>query len=218
MWYDLSDFSLKDMTRCGADLRALGRYADTMEQVADRIVRSLYDQLRDRETGERCCSLVRFFTTQPFGRLNRRLQQFALSAAGEEKPTRSTKCLVLLGTAGTQPEWNARTSSERHQAIPLSSLEAVQRLPMIAQMLHDFGVDIKQLVEPNAELRPGRTPRAGSDARFARRPETGTGQDMGNEIDRHGGIGDPSLDVDTEIETDHFFAEDRFVICRRRGV
>ena len=37
--YSLSEFSLADMTRCGAELRKMGKNASSMEQVADKIIR-----------------------------------------------------------------------------------------------------------------------------------------------------------------------------------
>jgi hypothetical protein len=56
--YDLTRFALSDMTECGAALRKLGRDAESMEEVANRIVRHLYDQFLDPQTGEQSCVLV----------------------------------------------------------------------------------------------------------------------------------------------------------------
>ena len=38
--YNPAEFTLSDMTECGATLRKLGAGADSMEEVADRIVAS----------------------------------------------------------------------------------------------------------------------------------------------------------------------------------
>ena len=53
------------MTRCGASLRKTGEGAVSMEQVANKLVRFLYDNLVEEETGERCLILVRLFKTYP---------------------------------------------------------------------------------------------------------------------------------------------------------
>lgn len=62
--FDITQFSLKNMTQCGAALRDLSVGANSMEETADRIVRSLYDSLTD-ENGERVRVLTRFFITIP---------------------------------------------------------------------------------------------------------------------------------------------------------
>lgn len=62
--YDLTAFTLQDMTTCGAALRRLGADAAHMEAAANRIVRYLYDHLVD-DAGERATALVRFFITRP---------------------------------------------------------------------------------------------------------------------------------------------------------
>jgi len=43
--YDLTRFALTDMTRLGVDMRKAGAGADSLEGVANRLVRLLYDQL-----------------------------------------------------------------------------------------------------------------------------------------------------------------------------
>lgn len=63
--YDLTAFSLKDMTICGAALRQMGDEAASMEEAAQRIVHYLYDHLVDAD-GQRATALVRFFITRPF--------------------------------------------------------------------------------------------------------------------------------------------------------
>jgi len=73
--YDLTKFTLRDMTECGAALRNLSVGAGSMEEVANKIVRYLYDYLIDRQTGEKSCALVRFYKTHPFGELDEALQR-----------------------------------------------------------------------------------------------------------------------------------------------
>ena len=61
---------MADMTRCGADLRKMGGGASSMEQLANNIVRHLYDNIIERQSGERCLSLVRLFKTHPYEELD----------------------------------------------------------------------------------------------------------------------------------------------------
>lgn len=117
--YSLSEFSLADMTRCGAELRKMGENASSMEQVADKIVRSLYDHIVEEDTGARCLSLVRLFKTHPYEDLDPELKRFAVDALGQEPEVASTKCLTLLATAGVKDEWNSRLLSKHHKTIPL---------------------------------------------------------------------------------------------------
>lgn len=58
----------------------------------------------------------------------------------EETPT-----LSLLGTAGREPEWNDRTRSVGHRAIPLVNRAFVEGAPMLARLLADLQVDFASL-------------------------------------------------------------------------
>ena len=117
--YSLSEFSLADMTRCGSELRKMGENASSMEQVADKIVRSLYDRVVEEDTGARRLSLVRLFKTHPYEDLDPELKRFYVDALGHEPEVSSTKCLTLLATAGVKDEWNSRLLSKHHKTIPL---------------------------------------------------------------------------------------------------
>ena len=79
--YDLTAFSLKDMTTCGVALRQIGMGATCMEEVADKTVRYLYDNLGD-ETGEPTSLLVRFFVTYPFHEMKDDLQKHVQKVLG----------------------------------------------------------------------------------------------------------------------------------------
>lgn len=142
--YDLSRFTLADMTRCGVALRRMGMGASSMEEVSDRLVRYLYERFQQPD-GASACALVRLFVTLPYASLEPSLQQFARDVSRTDlAPT--TKCLTLLGTAGDESEWNARRTSAGHQALPLVSEHSVARSPMIAQLIQQLGVEIKALL------------------------------------------------------------------------
>src|SRR5687768_2318348 len=132
MSFSLQDFDLQEMLRCGLDLRRACQGSRSMEDAAEAVVRYLYDQALD-ERGTRECALVRFYKTHRYGDLPRELQRFAAGQVGEETARPDLRCLVLLATAGDEPDWNFRHTSARHQAIPLPSAEMVEQAPMISE-------------------------------------------------------------------------------------
>lgn len=150
--YDLSRMTLKEMTQCGATLRRLGLGADSMEEAAGRLVRFLYDELGNGESGERVCLLARLYKTHSYGELEPSLQEFVRGIPDSAPTSPAVKCLTLLATAGDRPEWNDRHRSAGHRAIPLPSEEAVERLPMVAQLIRQLGVPVGSVVEPDAAI------------------------------------------------------------------
>ena len=61
----------------------------------------------------------------------------------------STRCLTLLGTAGIEHEWNDRSQSLGHQAIPLATTDAIERSPMIVGLVEQLGLDLDAIVDPD---------------------------------------------------------------------
>jgi len=152
MSFSLTDLDLAEMLRCGLDLRRETKEAASMEEAADVVVRYFHDAFRDPATGERELALVRFYKTHPYGGLEPGLQAFVRGLLGGETPADDMKCLVLLATAGDEPAWNARHLSRGHQAVPLPSVRMVEQAPMIAQLIHQLGLDLASVVEPNATV------------------------------------------------------------------
>jgi len=150
--YDLSKFTLKDMTECGIALRKLGSTAASMEEVASKIVHYFYDYLIDKRTGEKSCALVRFFKTHPYQELNPELRKFADGMLKGNSCSSTTKCLTLLASAGEKPEWNSRQTSLGHQAIPLVSEQIIEQSPMISQLIKQLGLDVSMLLDPDPSL------------------------------------------------------------------
>jgi two-component system NtrC family sensor kinase len=123
---DLTRFGLTEMLRCSRALHRAARDAPTMETCGRRICRTLYEHLRV-PNGDRACALVRCYKTHPFGSLPPELRRFARRACDStQEPEASMKCLTLLGSAGSEPQWNSRFSSKGHQAIPLPSTRIVE--------------------------------------------------------------------------------------------
>jgi hypothetical protein len=151
--HDLHRFELSDMIQLGTALRRLQSDSSSMEETASAIVKFLYNHLADPQTGGKNCALVRFFKTQRFQDLPSDLQDFATNAArGGSAVLADTRCLTLLATAGNQPQWNSRTESAGHQAIPLATEEVVRQAPMVAQLIQQIGLDIAQVIGPNPAL------------------------------------------------------------------
>lgn len=152
MAYDLVNFTLGDMTRCGADIRAVGEGATTMEEVANRTIRYLWDELRDPGSGDRTCALVRFYKTHPFEELGPDQRAAAAAMLDGRPPDPRMRCLTLLATVGEEVDWNSRHRSANHRAIPLASRRLVERAPMITRLITQFGLEVGDLVDPHVQL------------------------------------------------------------------
>jgi hypothetical protein len=151
MTFSLANFGLKEMLRCGLDLRKGAGEAATLEEVAQGVVRYFYDECRTAD-GSRECVLARFYKTHAYGELPPDLQAFARGVLGEAPPTPELQCLTLLATAGDKPGWNSRQASHGHQAIPLPSVQIVAQAPMIAELIRAMGMDVRAVITPQPEL------------------------------------------------------------------
>ncbi len=149
MEHDLSHFTLSDMTRCGAELRRLGLESDSMEAAATAIVRYLYENLYCADPPQRACVLVRLYKTHEYGDLPAELREFGHQLMPTVSLDSSTKCLTLLGSAGDLAQWNSRRNSRGHKTIPLPSEHVVEQIPMIAQLIRQFGVTVSSIIEPH---------------------------------------------------------------------
>lgn len=150
--YDLVNFNQEDMCKCAIALRSASSNAKSMEEVANRIVRYLYENCVDPKTGRSACALVRLFKTHPYGELPGELQAAARDILQGNAVEQTTKCLTLLATAGDEPHWNVRGGSTGHKAIPLVDESFVKQIPMISRLLQQFGLEISTVLEPMPEL------------------------------------------------------------------
>jgi hypothetical protein len=145
--HDLHRFELSDMIELSRVLRRLQSTSGSMEQTASTIVQYLYQHFANPQTGEKNCVLVRFFKTLRYADLEPNLKEFARTAIRDKADLKvDTRCLTLLATAGSRPEWNQRDSSSAHKAIPLATEEAVRRAPMVAQLIQQIGLDIAHVI------------------------------------------------------------------------
>jgi two-component system, NtrC family, sensor kinase len=147
----LDPFTLRDMIACRTALKEASADAGSMEVAAQRLVAMFHDELRDAD-GARATVLVRLYKTHPFGELDPDLQRFARECPGGEEAGDDTRCLTLLASRGVEEEWCSRHRSQGHRAIPLPSPRSVERFPMIAQLVHQLGVDIAAVVAPDSAI------------------------------------------------------------------
>ena len=150
--HDLTTFTQSDAEQLGAGLAALGEGAGSMEEVATRVVRHLNENLSDKASGSKACALVRLYKTHAYKDLDAELRGFAQGILGHAPESEDMKCLTLLGTAGEKTEWNSRSSSSGHKAIPLASESFVAQIPMIARLVSQFGLDVNALIRPDPGL------------------------------------------------------------------
>lgn len=150
--YDLTKFTLEDMTRCGDALQQFGLKARNLEELANLMVHYFYDTLTDKQTGERSCVLVRFFMTYPYACLDPELRQLANEILVGQPVRQGMTCLIQLATVGIRPEWNSTKLSKEHRVIPLVSEHTVEQIPMISQMIYQLGIDISNVLNPGPEL------------------------------------------------------------------
>ncbi len=151
--HDITDFTMGDMAACSYALRQTAKGASSMEDVAERVVRYLYDHLTRPKTQETPLALVRLFKSHPYEQLDSELQEVARKILGGKPKSPGMKCWTLLATMGTKPEWQLRKLSKRHKVIPFASQEFVARLPMLSNMVSQFGLEIPDVVlEPDPTL------------------------------------------------------------------
>ena len=150
--YDLKKYTIRDITECGRALRRVDDGVASMEEAAGRIVRHLYENMIYGQNEDSACSLVRFFKTHPYENLNDELKAFALNMLGGSAPLPETKCLTLLGTVGENQDWNRRSTSKGHQAIPLPSEEVVHQIPMMRNVIKQLGLSVSSVVKPDPAL------------------------------------------------------------------
>lgn len=149
--YNISNFTLGDMLHIALTLRPATEGESTVEAAANKLCRLFYDGLVDPQ-GKRACALVRFYKTHRFADLPADLQQFAAASLAPLTPHADTNCLTLLATAGDESAWNSRSRSRSHQAIPLTSPEAIASAPMISQLIKEFGMDVREVVRRSTEI------------------------------------------------------------------
>ncbi|KAF0200974.1 MAG: histidine kinase [bacterium] len=150
--YNVNNLTISDIANCRNGLRDINKNANSMEEVAERMVRYFYGQFIDSRTNKKACALVRIYKTIAYTDLDINLRIFADSLLTNFPKQDSTRCLTLLATAGEQPNWNSRKLSAGHKTIPLPSELVIGRLPMISQLIKQLGVEINAIIKPDSSL------------------------------------------------------------------
>ncbi len=148
--FDLTNFALSDMTRCGIALRRMGYGAMSVEETAQRIAEYFYTSLKGGED-DHACALVRFYVTAPYSELQPDLKEFADKLVGGNGSP-GMKCLTLMGTAGEESAWNSRKQSVGHKALPLQSEASIAKSPMINALIHQLGIPVATLLQHDQRI------------------------------------------------------------------
>lgn len=135
----LADMTLEAATQLRERVAEVLEGCTSVEQAAQRLVRTVCDEHRDE------IPLARVYVTIPSRQLPPDVLAFAERIAASVPAAviaDSTPVLTLLGTHGQVPAWCDRHTSEGHVGIPLLSAEFIRGVPMIASLLEQFGVDL----------------------------------------------------------------------------
>lgn len=145
--------SLGELSDCIFEIAALGAGATrSLDAVCQDILGILNENLLRDENGNSSAALLRVFMTIPYANLGREARAH-VEANSDGKPIEEqTMCLTLQGTIGDKPEWCAPELSKGHLAIPLIGAAEVQEIPMIARLLNQLGLEVHQVLEPDASL------------------------------------------------------------------
>ena len=149
---DLTTLTEAYLAKLRWGLVGLGEGAGSMEEVATRVVQYLNETLLDKASGSKSCALVRLYKTHAYKDLDPELRGFAQGILGHAPESEDIKCLALLGTVGEKTEWNSRSSSSGHKAIPLASESFVAQIPMISRLISQFGLDVNAVIRPDPSL------------------------------------------------------------------
>jgi hypothetical protein len=150
--YDLSNFTMVDAVNCGRSLRSLGSRVLTMEAAANEIVRFFYDNFVERQSKTKSCALVRLFKTHDYTTLDDDLKAFAQKMLDKTNQAQNYKCFTLLATRGINTEWDTRKGSKGHQAIPLPSIQVVEKIPMMRNLIKQMGLEINSVINPDPKI------------------------------------------------------------------
>lgn len=144
----MRDLTNKNQFRTDAiNLYGLGENSPSTEDFALKATDYLFDQFSQVDGLVDACALVRFFRTMNFSDLTDDLKELAKQQFDSEH-LQASNCLTLLASRGIQPEWNNRNDSINHRVIPLLSVEAVERAPMVARLVSRLGIEVSNVVTP----------------------------------------------------------------------
>jgi len=142
------------MIQCGRHLRSIGDRAGSLEDASGKIVDYLYENFTlepDPET--RLASvLARLFVTRLYSELNEAQKTAARTRLNDNLPPEDFNNLTLMASRGEEMHWNSPDESANHQAIPLLNAEEVNKLPMVASLLEQLGLETREVIKTKREI------------------------------------------------------------------
>lgn len=153
---NLSFFTLRELTTCGAALRSLGGATSSLEKTAAGATEYFYNRFINRTTGLRSIALARFFLTLPYRELESGLKEQVCLQLDEKNPWPDMQCLTLMASSGDEPAWNSRFRSKHHRVLPLPGGEFVGRYPMLRRLVELFDIPMgESAVRDSQPVDPG---------------------------------------------------------------
>jgi len=147
---NLDDDRARWRERFWLPIRADVLHAKVLAEAAQRFADHVY---ADASTS---AALVRVFVTVPYAWLPAEERVFINEFVEKVQATQTlddeTPVLVLLGTHGIESNWNDRTKSSGHRAIPLLSEAFVAEAPMIARLLRETGFSLPSQIKANRQF------------------------------------------------------------------
>jgi len=149
---DLEHLSEADTAALVRSVEAAVNGARSRQDAGQRLVDLFHRTLCIGDTTDSACVLARCFQTSTYAQMPLHYRD-AADQLLEDLPQRpqaldQMRCLTLLATRGLRQVWNDVLTSVAHQAIPLPSVEVVQKAPMIARLFDQLGVSIEHAVAP----------------------------------------------------------------------
>ena len=117
--------------------------AESLEEAAALVAQTLHERFTAGTI------LARVYAVIPYRELEPPVTAFVDDLAAKTDETErmgpETLVLALLGTHGAESAWCDRRTSVGHRGIPLVSAAFVQKIPMVARLLKELGVDLAWL-------------------------------------------------------------------------
>jgi len=142
------------MIQCGRELRSIGGSSQSLEEASQKVADFLHEDLtlQPHPHADRASVLTRLFVTRFYSELNEDQKAAARNKLNGDLPVKDFNCLTLIASRGEEPSWNDATQSQNHKAIPLVNADAVNKLPMVASLLKQLGVEVQDIIKPKTEI------------------------------------------------------------------
>jgi hypothetical protein len=134
---NIGETTIKTIRDFGKQINSTLKTCTSLEEAAQKFVNFLFEEF------EESIVLIRLFATIPFGMLPASNQNIVTKLADAEQMTPlirdDTPVLTLLGSRGGEEIRNCK----QYFGIPLTSLEFVQSMPFIANLLKELGYELE---------------------------------------------------------------------------